>query len=400
MPKKRLNEIMAWSVAVLGAVVAITMIRGSLAFFGDVNDLPEYYAGAHLFLHNRAAEIYQLDKFFEVERQLFPMLTRGVALFLPPPAVPLLVPIAMIPLAVAPQVWAGLLCIAFVLALVMLARHFQLGREGLGWLIGLALLSGPAIEGLRIGQLAPLLLLALCLFVKFAAGEKWAPAGVALTLLVLKPQQLFPLVIYLIGAGRNRVLLIAAGIVIALTLITVPFFGIDGYFSYLHAVSNKANLELMRPELNPTVRGQALRLAGLASGLPTMVGLAALLISTIFVFLLGRRWRNKSQWLEVGLCCALPVGLATSMHCHDYDLVLLIPGLVALACGLGTEHKRLGLLVAAATVTFVQPFYSEIHYGYLKYGHPLNPHFIALFVIALSCAWIGWRQQSAVADKQ
>jgi hypothetical protein len=386
-----LNAFVAWAIALLGTGVCAFMVSGSLRHFGDVNDLPEYYAGAKLLLENHAGQIFQLQSFFEYEKELFPMLTRGIGLFLPPLAVPLLAPIALLPLNLAPVLWTSILSVALVLAIFGLARYFGLQRQALAWLIGLTMLSGPACEGLRIGQLAPLLLFVLVAFMHFARAGKSVPAGVSLALLVLKPQQMFPLIIYLIGAKKFRVLSIAAGVVIALTLLSLPFFGMDGYMQYLKVVSDKANLFAMQPELNATIRGQVLRFTGYGSNIPTIAGICALLGFTVFAFLLGRRYKDDSRWLEAMMAGAMPLGLATSMHCHDYDLLLLIPGVVALARGTFNFGKWSPIVAAIAGAVFLQPFYAEIHYSYLKSGAPLNPHFIALFVAALICAWTVWK---------
>jgi hypothetical protein len=84
------------------------------------------------------------------------------------------------------------------------------------------------------------------------------------------------------------------------------------------------------------------------------------------------------------------------MHCHDYDLLLLIPSLVAM-----TQLKSLPLgrympwIAAVAAATFLQPFYADIHYGYLLKANPqLNPHFFALLVFALYTAWLAWNPRS------
>jgi hypothetical protein len=395
-PTSRLNTVVAWGIALLGTAVCAFIVSGSLKHFGSVNDLPEYYAGGKLLLENRAREIFDLQRFYEYEKQLFPMLTRGIGLFLPPLAVPLLVPITLIPVELAPQLWTAILSLALVAAIFLLAKYFGLQRQSLAWLIGLTMLSGPACEALRIGQLAPILLLALVGVMHFAAREKWLAAGLVLAVFVLKPQQMFPLVIYLIGARRFRLLFSAAGAIVALTLLSLPFFGMDGYMDYAKVVTDKANLIAMQPELNATIRGQVLRFSGYASNVPTIVGIAALLGFSAFAFLLGRRYKDDPRWIEAGLAGAMPLGLATSMHCHDYDLLLLIPGLVALAMRLFDIGKWTPILVAVAGATFLQPFYAEIHYNYLKTGAPINPHFIGLFLAALACGLAVWRAGATI----
>jgi hypothetical protein len=380
---QRINTFVAWAIALLGTAVCAFLVSGSLKFFGTVNDLPEYYAGAQLLLQGKAAQIYQLTSFYEAEKQFFPMLTRGIGLFLPPLAVPLLIPVAFLPLNLAPHLWTALLSIALVISVFLVARYFGLQRQALAWLIGLTMLSGPATEALRIGQIAPLLLLCLIGFIYFVRQEKSVLGGSVLALLVLKPQQMFPLMVFLLGANKKKILVPCIGIIIALTLLSLPFFGVDGYMQYIKLVSDKANLVAMQPELNPTIRGQVLRFTGYGSSLPTICGIAGLIAFTIAAFILGRKKKDEKDWLERGLVGIMPLGLLTSMHCHTYDLLLMVPSVVALAKPMYRVKKTEAIVMALALLPFVEPFYAEIHYSYLKTGLPLNPHFIALAVFAV-----------------
>lgn len=389
---ERLNAIVAWMIALLGAGVCSFLVSGSLAQFGRVNDLPEYYAAARLFVENRAADIYRLQVFYPYQQELFPMLgTRGIGLFLPPLAVPLLAPLALIPLNLAPQLWTATISVALVAAIFLLARFFEIRGQGLKWLIGLTLLSGPACEALRIGQIAPFLLLAFVGFLHFARANKIAAAALMLALFVLKPQQMFPLAIFLIGARKFKLLAGAAGIVIALTLISLPFFGIDGYLQYINVVTDKANLLAMRPDFNPTVRGQFLRFFGLQSHLPTIAGIVCLLVFTIFAFLLGRKYKDDPRWLIAAAAGVMPLGLATSMHCHDYDLLLLIPAIVAFARKEFALNKFTGFTLLIAVVLFLEPFYAQVHYQYLAEGALINVQFIVFLVAAIACAISVWK---------
>jgi hypothetical protein len=365
------------------------MVSGSLQHFGEVNDLPEYYAGAKLLLHNEAGKIYNLPAFYEVQKQLFPSLARGIGLFLPPLAVPLLVPIAALPLGTAPQVWTAILSVATVGALFLIARYFGLQRQGLAWMLGLAMLSGPVIEGVRIGQLAPLLILALAAFMWFARANRVIGAGLAIAFFVLKPQQMFPMAIFLIGNRKYRLLGIAAAAVIALTLISLPLFGIDGYIQYVKTVSDKSNLVAMQPELNATLRGQMMRFFGTQSSVPTIIGLAGLLCSAAYAFFIGNRFKGSPRWIDAALVGVMPLGLVTSMHCHDYDLVLLIPCIVAVAALAFQQKNRFAFAALLFAVPFLQPFYADIHYTMLlKQNSLINLHFIALLLLSLACASI------------
>jgi hypothetical protein len=81
----------------------------------------------------------------------------------------------------------------------------------------------------------------------------------------------------------------------------------------------------------------------------------------------------------------MPLGLVTSLHCHDYDLLLLVPSAVALlkssaARKLPAWTKLAGI---AALPLFLQPVYTYIHYDGLLKGMRINPLFIVLLIFAV-----------------
>jgi hypothetical protein len=107
---------------------------------------------------------------------------------------------------------------------------------------------------------------------------------------------------------------------------------------------------------------------------------AACLAALVVIFLQGRRWGRGTHWLAIGLLVAMPLGLLTSLHCHDYDLVLMIPSLVAYLKSGSTAMTPRWLLVPTVVLVpaFLLPFYADIHYGYLLKGGLINPLFVGL----------------------
>jgi hypothetical protein len=383
-PSALINRITAYLVALLGLAITLYTVIGSIPAFGVVNDLPQYYAAASLLAHGHAADVYNLPALFAQEKADFPQLTRGIGVFLPPPAIPLLLPLLVMSPAIAAYAWYAVLGMALCASLWLTARYFSLDRQQTLWLFGITFLSGPAVEALRVGQLAPLMLLCLvaCMCL---AQQRPILSGVCLAGLVFKPQQLFPVLVSLAGASRGKVLAAAMILLLGLFVLSHLLFGQAGFGNYTAVVADPANLPLMQPQLNPTVRGQMLRIFGVSSPVPNAVAAIFLILSVLAIFLAGRKTGGRADWLMLTLSVAMPLGLVTSLHCHDYDLILLIPGVVALVKSqLWFEWPAWAKgLVMVGVAPYLIPFYSDIHYGYLLRGGVVNIHFWLLLVYAI-----------------
>lgn len=396
----RLDAVIPYAVTALGLIVFGTTVIGSLQYFGKVNDLPQYVSAARLVVEGRAAEVYILPALFAQEKANFPDLVRGIGLFVPPVAVPFLLPLAFLPLSVASVAWTVFLTAALFLAIYLMSRIFNLDTKAKWWLCGLTMLCGPAGEAVRIGQLAPIMLVALC---SFAALANRVPilAALSLMLLIFKPQQMVPLVVYLIAAGKYRMTLTFMLMGGALMIISFLIFGQSGFENYIHIVRDPANLMLMQPDLTPTFRGQVLRILGPQSPVSGNLAVLAILAAYGLIFIIGRGQKGRADWLNAGLIAALPLGAVTSLHCHDYDLLLLIPGIVLAFRDDVWARVSMPLRWVAwvAVVLFLQPFYNDIHYTYLLKDHGvINPHFLGLLVYSLIAA-LAVMKMSTKADE-
>lgn len=399
--KQTINQIAAYGIMLIALALFLYYAFAGLGNFGQVNDFPEYGTAARLMVQWQAHKIYDLPQFFAAELAQFPMLgTRGVGLFIPPFAAPLLLPVALIPDAVAPVVWTVILILGVDAGIWMLKRIYEISRSGMPWLIGLTCMVGPTIESVRIGQLAPLLFLALSLANWYSLNGRPISCALALSVLVLKPQQMWPILIFALGAREFKVLRTIIAVMAVLGLASFVMFGMSGYMQYLGLVKDPANLDFMQPALNPTIRGQLMRLLGVDSFIPNVAGLAGLAIASTVAFVLGDRVRGQKRWLDLGLVGALPLGLVASMHCHDYDLLLLAPGIVALLSGkgLGTSTPITNILAGLVVISFLMPVYAEVHYSYLLRGGVVNPYFLLLLVFSISSFFSVWKAAGANAS--
>jgi hypothetical protein len=380
-------------------VVAVATIAGvarARASGEVIGDLPEFYASGWLVAHGRSSEVYDLPRFFAAERALFPGLEHGVALFSPPPAALLLAPLAAVPVAWAWAAWTALLAAALIASVALLAACFELERVETLCLAGLVLLSGPAIEALRLGQPSPLLLLAVCAIARFCDARG---TGAALALaLAFKPQHLLPLAVFCAAARWRRLVAAAAVGLVVLGAGAVAVFGARGVAAYVSLVTDPDVRALMQPELNATARGQLLRLVGTGGAATSVIAAALVLAALVVAARLGARHRASGR-LDAYLAVGLPLALVTSLHCHDYDLVLLVPGLVALA---RTEAWRcwsptVKAIFAVGLAPFLLPLYQSIHYGHLIGGGLVNPHFVLLAALSVAVLVAEARDPAAFA---
>ena len=101
------------------------------------------------------------------------------------------------------------------------------------------------------------------------------------------------------------------------------------------------------------------------------------------VYRIGRQVKHRQDWLTIGLVVTMPIWIVTSLHCHNYDLLLLVPGL---ACVVGYHLYRgmprwPNLAASIAVLVMIMPIYNKIHYDYLLKGGLINPFVIKLIVM-------------------
>jgi hypothetical protein len=203
----KLNSAAAYGIALLPITLFLYNVVFGITYFGKVNDFPEYSTAARLALSGQGAKIYKLPEFFAAQTAQFPQLgSRNVALFLPPFDVPLLLPVALIPDAMAAPIWTVLLTVALSGGLFAFKRFYEISTEKFLWVIGFTLLTGPAIESVRIGQLSPILLMCLGFMALLLRDKRLFAAGLVFSLMLLKPQQMWPLLLFLIAAKQFKLL--------------------------------------------------------------------------------------------------------------------------------------------------------------------------------------------------
>lgn len=378
-------------IAVITSIILLRLIVSSFNARFVFSDLPEFYAAARLVLEGRGADVYSPEVIGALQHQLFPELgERIIPLFLPPTALTLIAPIGLLPLDSVFPIWLAILFVALVASVVILARTFQLPAKQTVWVFAVLCASGPALEALRIGQLSPLLLLVFsCALWAVKSNKPWL-VGLLLALMLVKPQDVAPVIVLFIGVGRWKELGWLLGFAMAIFAVSIVFFGFDSYSNYWQLLNHTYRDAWMQPEVCATVRGQLLRFTGMYSSMTNianMLGTVVMILASAAIFAVGRAYKNSAQWLEFGLIGALPLGLLVSPHLYNYELILLLPAAISLV----VVRKNVSIRQAAGCVLFVfsllTPVYMPIYYGYVLKGEIINPLFLS-FAYCAACTFV------------
>lgn len=366
------------------ALSAYIIVLSCKAAFGTLNDFPQYHGAARLIAQGRAAEVYDTASLLLVERTLHPDLQRPLAMFVPPPAALYFLPIALFPPALAFFGWMGMLVSALLASIYLMKREFHVPAVGVGWLVAAVVSFGPAFEALRIAQPATLMLLGLMLsYASFRQGKSFT-AGAFLGLLILKPQELLPLALFFLAARQWRLIAGLAAVTAIMTVLSLVTFGIVGYQNYVHLVLDPASADLMQSVINPTVRGQLGLIFGIDAPVTKYGASSAALLAFGACLFAGNKARRLDNPYYAALVVAVPVGLVTAWHCHDYDVALAIPGLVALFMAANQRRQAfLTLSIIVGTLLCMIPIYVPVHYFYLLKGGLVNPNFLLLLAFAM-----------------
>lgn len=182
---------------------------------------------------------------------------------------------------------------------------------------GAAFLTVPVLQGLKLGGLTPFLVLGAAAAWRYR-DRRWAGA-VAAALLVAVKLFLWPLLIWLLVAGRRGAAARAALVAAGASLAGWAVIGFEGLTDYPHLLSALAAGEQTRGYSTVSV----VAAAGLSQSLGRLVA------ATAGVTLLGCAWRARDDE-RLGFTLALLASLVlTPIVWQQYFALLLVP--VALA---------------------------------------------------------------------
>lgn len=225
-----------WLATVAGLIPSIAIGHGlfwpgadwldPLKYYGG-RDFVNFWFGAHLALEGRIAEIYDLDAYAAAMQGVFAPAERFMNFSYPPNALPLLLPLGVLPYGLAWAVWTIGGLAAFVIATV--------GMEAVRarpLVAGLLVLSPAALLAASIGQ-ATLFLAALLVGGLRILPTRPVLAGVLFGLASIKPQLGILITFVLLLRGAWRTIAAAAATVVVLLLLSLALFGSDAWSAYL-----------------------------------------------------------------------------------------------------------------------------------------------------------------------
>ena len=215
--------------------VALAGILGAVAL--DFANRPEpfaidfhtYLAAARVGVEQGWPHIYDQAMVALEQKVLAP--TQNSQPFISPPTVGWLVaPLVPLPFLVAFYIWAGLTLAAFAGALAWAVP----GRRPSNWiLVAAAIAPWWVLEAVRVGQVVPLVAAGVAISWRLLREDRNLAAGVALSLLLLKPNTAFLVPVAILVAGRYRAFATFMAVSVILAIAAFSTLGADGLSAYV-----------------------------------------------------------------------------------------------------------------------------------------------------------------------
>ena len=224
----------------LRAAFLLVVVAIAVAIWQDVWNRPEpmgidyhtYLAAARVGLEQGWSHIYDQARVDVEQRLLVPDQTSQPFLS-PPTDAWLVVPLTPLPSLTSYWIWAAFTFGAFVLALAWSSKGEGLSR----WLL-LAAAVAPwwLLHGVRVGQVVPLVAAGMAIAWRLLREDRNVAAGLAVSVVLLKPNTAFMVPLVLLAAGRYRAFAAFAAVgfmAAAVALLTMGFGGVSDYVNQL-----------------------------------------------------------------------------------------------------------------------------------------------------------------------
>lgn len=294
-------------------------------------DFLAYYTAGTMILHGHGASLYSFAAVGHAEARITYPLTMpgGVSPFIYPPwfAV-VMTPLALLPYAVAYAIWFSGNALFAGFSLVLLGRYAGLHGAAavLSSMLGLSFL--PVFAAFGQGQVSLLLLaLLVCILWALRSGHD-VVAGVALALLLIKPQYALPVAGVLLLRRHWSLCGIFAICTALLVVLPMPFLGTGIEGAYVKGLIHLSRLHGNAGYMAPPPANYSLQ-GWLSLLVPSYSALARYaLIGAAFALTVWGALRDRDVQGPVAL--AVLFGLLASPHVLVYDVSLLILPLLLL----------------------------------------------------------------------
>jgi hypothetical protein len=137
------------------------------------------------------------------------------------------------------------------------------------------------------------------------------------------------------------------------------------------------------------LRGQLLKFS-LNYSTATQLAVLAYILLLIFTFFIGKKFNSKESASNLLFTVIIPLSLCLSLHLHNYDLLLLLPGIMLLISYplSGRAHKVRLFIFAVMALVLISPIYVILHYFYVLRGGLINPFFWSTLTFAIGAFFI------------
>ncbi len=355
-----------------------------------VSDFFAYYTQSKMLVSQPGQDVYSDGPLRTEATKMFPPLKEHLYLVGEPPvSLTFLLPLSVIPPVYALWTFKTTLVLIAAVSVAILAQLFELTERQYLLTSLLVTMSGPLWESTRVSKPGLIVLLGLTLCLWALKRGKTVPAAIAFLPWTFKPQLMAPFLCALVGFKQFKFIAYVVAATALLTIVTLPLFGVTNYQAWLAVIKyGTQHPELNSPSLHPTIRGQ-LMLVHVPESIVQVAALASFAIAQAVAFFVGWRLRKRADMLMWCTLC-MPLGILCSPYCHNYDLVLLIPSVIAFCKlpGLNALPKvpRITILtvVFLCLLVFEMPFYTRIHYDMLQKGLlTVSPLFCSLLVLSV-----------------
>jgi hypothetical protein len=145
-----------------------------------------------------------------------------------------------------------------------------------------------------------------------------------------------------------------------------------------------------------------MRFASIPDSFVNATSTIAFITAQLAGLFLGYKFSKSTNWLQMCVVC-MPLAIVCTPYCHNYDLVLLIPSVIAFfklkslqALNKATRIACI-VVVALCLLVFEMPIYTRIHYDFLQ--HPIltvSPLFCSLSIMSIIFVTMAYRQSTMI----
>jgi Glycosyltransferase family 87 len=317
--KLSIRQLPAWTALAFALATLLALVASSVGWnpHADLQDFVEYWGAGRL--NSQGQNPYDPALLYQMERAVSPGLTEAIMMWNPPWTLALAMPFSWLPAQTSHALWIAIQLTALLASVDWLWRSYGGPRRysWVAWLLSVGFL--PTFFALRMGQISPLILLALVGFLYFERRGQGALAGAALALATIKPHLVlvFGAAVLLWAIHRRRWSVLLGGATALLALVGVALaFNPNVLHQYADAMRHRP------PQfLSPTL-GSILRLVfGFDNFrlqfLPAALGLG---------WVLSHWWsrRDSWRWINQTPLLLLVSFLTASYGAWQFDLVVLL----------------------------------------------------------------------------